>query len=384
MILSICMIVKNEEKNLRRCLDSLPLIHRNWCELVIVDTGSTDNTMNIAFEYTEKVYQHPWRNSFSEARNHSIRHAVSPWIMIMDADEQLCQESLYKIENLLLSKNAVERPTIFANVRNFYNKECTLYHELLQPRIFLNDGEFRYEGVVHNRPIHKAPYAFCPQITINHYGYLFQVEDGLAERKIINRSLPLLLEQYEKAPRNLHNLLHLVKTYAAIYDADNVIRYGEEWISEMRKIEYHEGWFPHLEGFIGIVYAYLHKGDLTNAERVAHESMRYSVRVSQIWYALGEHYVRAKDYLGAKMYFERVVKIHESAGSVYEMLLTSDMKIVIPNAYNWLASYHYNHGEFELAGEYLNKGIALNENRLELRWDVWNQRASEAGCWNIL
>ncbi|NLL52873.1 MAG: glycosyltransferase, partial [Peptococcaceae bacterium] len=83
-LLSICMMVKDEEKNLPRCLESLkPLMQQVDSELIIVDTGSTDNTVNIAKSYTERVYFHPWNNNFSEMRNITISYAQGEWILIL-------------------------------------------------------------------------------------------------------------------------------------------------------------------------------------------------------------------------------------------------------------------------------------------------------------
>ena len=98
--LSICMIVKDEESNLQRCLDSfLPIINMKddetlqpLVELIIVDTGSTDRTVNVAKKYTDKVFVKefiPW--NFSDARNYGIAKATGDWIMIVDADEELTQ-----------------------------------------------------------------------------------------------------------------------------------------------------------------------------------------------------------------------------------------------------------------------------------------------------
>lgn len=82
--LSICMIVKNEESVLARCLKSIePLAD----EIVIADTGSTDSTKRIASRFTDRVYDFPWNDDFSEARNFSFSKAVMDYIMWMDADD---------------------------------------------------------------------------------------------------------------------------------------------------------------------------------------------------------------------------------------------------------------------------------------------------------
>ena len=82
--ISVCMIVKNEEKVLERCLDSLKGL---WEELIIVDTGSTDSTKTIAKKYTDKVYDFSWTGNFSDARNYSFSKAGCDYIYCADADE---------------------------------------------------------------------------------------------------------------------------------------------------------------------------------------------------------------------------------------------------------------------------------------------------------
>ncbi|MFR9069355.1 MAG: glycosyltransferase family 2 protein, partial [Paraclostridium sp.] len=98
--LSICMIVKNEEKNIGRCLDSIKEISD---EIIIVDTGSTDRTIEICKSYFAKIIQYKWNNDFSEARNISIDYATKDYILFLDADEEIPKEDLIKIKNLLSS-----------------------------------------------------------------------------------------------------------------------------------------------------------------------------------------------------------------------------------------------------------------------------------------
>ncbi len=84
--ISLCMIVKNEEANLACCLDSVADLVD---EIIIVDTGSTDRTVEIASRYTEKVYSYSWRDDFSDARNESFSRAAMDYCMWMDADDVL-------------------------------------------------------------------------------------------------------------------------------------------------------------------------------------------------------------------------------------------------------------------------------------------------------
>jgi glycosyltransferase involved in cell wall biosynthesis len=80
------MIVKNEEAHLERCLDS---VKDMVSEMIIVDTGSTDRTVEIAHAYGAKVYHFDWCDDFAAARNESLKHATGEWLLMMDADNWL-------------------------------------------------------------------------------------------------------------------------------------------------------------------------------------------------------------------------------------------------------------------------------------------------------
>ncbi len=95
--ISLCMIVKNEEKTLARCLDTVKDLVD---EIVIVDTGSTDNTKKIARKYTDKVYDFKWCDDFSKARNFSFSKATKDYIMWLDADDVILEKDRIKLKTL--------------------------------------------------------------------------------------------------------------------------------------------------------------------------------------------------------------------------------------------------------------------------------------------
>ena len=95
--ISLCMIVKNEEKTLARCLNS---VHDLVDEIVIVDTGSSDRTKEIASEYTENVFSYPWTDDFAAARNDSFSKASMEYCMWLDADDILEQPERKKFIQL--------------------------------------------------------------------------------------------------------------------------------------------------------------------------------------------------------------------------------------------------------------------------------------------
>ncbi|MBC8066081.1 MAG: glycosyltransferase family 2 protein, partial [Chlorobia bacterium] len=97
--LSACLIVKNESKNLSRCLESLKGIVD---EIVVVDTGSTDDTVAIAESFGAKMGSFEWSHDFSAARNHSLEIATGDWVLWIDADEVLVPESVSAIQRALV------------------------------------------------------------------------------------------------------------------------------------------------------------------------------------------------------------------------------------------------------------------------------------------
>ncbi len=213
--LSICMMVKNEESNLVRCLDSLEILKAELqSELIIIDTGSTDSTVNIAQKYTDKIYHHEWNHDFSEMRNKSIGYAKGNWILIIDADEELIDP-----QALISFVKANDRNFVAAALKllNIANKKGEAGSALTTVRLFRNDGELRYEGSVHN-----IPFITGNVIELNsqiiHYGYISDDMD-LMERKFL-RTSALLLNELEKDPENIYYRFQLATTYDMYKDLD--------------------------------------------------------------------------------------------------------------------------------------------------------------------
>jgi glycosyltransferase involved in cell wall biosynthesis len=212
--LSICMIVKDEEKNLKRCLDSLkPVLEKDYTELIIVDTGSQDNTVNIAKEYTDRVYFHQWNGSFSDMRNVSISYAKGDWIFIIDADEEL--ETPDRLIKLLESELLNKYKTVRIREKHLLSvqKKKFVYH--VQERLFKNDGSFKYVGSIHNQPMYQHP-VLTTDIWLMHYGYINEDKE-LMEKKF-KRTATMLIEELKKDPNNVYYRFQLARSYMMYQD----------------------------------------------------------------------------------------------------------------------------------------------------------------------
>ncbi len=162
--ISLCMIVKNEERILRRCLDSIADLVD---EIVIVDTGSTDETKKIAGEYTESVYDFEWTDDFSAARNFAFSKATKEYIYSADADEVLNGENRGRFrllkETLLPEIEIVQMK--YANQMRFrtvYN-----FDEEYRPKLFKRLREFVWEAPIHET-VRLEPVVYDSDIVIEH------------------------------------------------------------------------------------------------------------------------------------------------------------------------------------------------------------------------
>ncbi|MDH8678585.1 glycosyltransferase [Fusibacter bizertensis] len=218
MKLSVCMMVKNEEANLERCLNSLKNIRSKVSsELIIVDTGSTDRTIEIAKSFDAKVYEHKWNNNFSEMRNISISYCNGEWVMIIDADEELVDDTLL-IKQLNQKNNDVN--AIALELQNIINSNGKIGSKIVTMRLFRNDGKFHYKGVVHNLPVVYGNVIKIDAL-LNHYGYI--ADDAQLMEAKYQRTSKLLKQELEKDPKNIYYLYQLGTTYDMHNENDKAI-----------------------------------------------------------------------------------------------------------------------------------------------------------------
>ena len=167
-MLSVCIITKNEEHNLARCLKSF---QNTGFELVVVDTGSTDQTKKIAAEYTENIYDFPWCDDFSAAKNFAVSKAAHPYVMVIDSDEYLQQ-----IDRVQLEKMIAEHPGEVGRIRRINiisGKDGKQENKEWINRIFAKES-FHYTGRIHEQVTacdEKEYRTYEAPVVIGHTGY---------------------------------------------------------------------------------------------------------------------------------------------------------------------------------------------------------------------
>jgi glycosyltransferase involved in cell wall biosynthesis len=198
---SLCMIVKNEAQNLARCLAS---VQGTVDELIIVDTGSTDQTLEIAEAARAKVFRHAWQNDFAEARNFSLQQATGDWILHLDADEALEPETRLKLKPWLSQTLA---DGVVMTQRSFTaGGDLVRYDDLHITRLFRNRRGYCYEQAIHEqiRPSieRRGGGVVASDFIIWHYGYAVLTAQGQTSRA--KRNLELLEPALAAAPRDAY------------------------------------------------------------------------------------------------------------------------------------------------------------------------------------
>jgi tetratricopeptide (TPR) repeat protein len=201
-LIAATLIVKNEAKVLGACLES---IRHVVDEIIVVDTGSTDDSVEIARRHGALVYEHPWTGDFAEARNEALERTACEWILYIDADERLDAVERADVERLLTGA-----PEVAFRILLKPDSGSTPYREY---RIWRQDPRIRFEGVIHEKvvpAIHRVAdqdgrAVGVADLLLTHVGY-----EGDQTHKH-HRNLPLLRRQLEVEPDNLFNLHHLAR-----------------------------------------------------------------------------------------------------------------------------------------------------------------------------
>ena len=358
-ILSICIMVKDEEVNIVRCLESLkPLLAAVAAELIIVDTGSTDNTVNIVKRFTDKVYHHPWNNDFSAMRNITIGYATGEWILIIDADEEL--EKPEGVIAFLRLKHDQKLGGALLMVKNFAKDSD--YVMLMSPRVFRRTPEFRYIGVVHNEPVTEGIFVDSGSF-LNHYGYI-STDKELMERKF-ERTGALLRAELAKNPANIYYRFQLANTYAMHGDKAEALREAQR--------AYYDHWQDdellkkHIYVFGGILqFSNSNNKFDDEAIRIAKHGISLEEEYIDLYFYLAQIYAKRSEFAEASENYRRFLALADNFANLKVRLNVAINHYTLPykkEAYYNLAAMEYKNGRYESAGELLEK--VLQEDQVD-------------------
>lgn len=217
LTLSLCMIVRDEEDMLARCLAAAaPAVD----EMIIVDTGSRDATIQIARSFGARVIEYAWTDSFSEARNISFDAATGDWLISLDADQVLVEEDAAALRAL----TGQTWREAFYLVETSHVGDANDGYEVINHRlkVFRNRPEYRYTGRVHEQISQTLP-LYAPRrieqtpIRLQHYGYLKSVLDAKGK---VQRNIDLLRVAVDENPADTSLRFTLGSEYVAAGDVE--------------------------------------------------------------------------------------------------------------------------------------------------------------------
>lgn len=149
--ISLCMIVRNEADTIERCLRSAaPAVD----ELIVVDTGSTDDTVRIARRYGAVVFSAEWEDDFAAARNVGLERATGDWILVLDADEELAEDAPERLRACVRDRSCSGYYVTIYNYFHSFSEDAAVHSSI---RLFRNDPRHRFEGAIHDKSLR----AFC-------------------------------------------------------------------------------------------------------------------------------------------------------------------------------------------------------------------------------
>lgn len=228
MLLSIGMIVKNEEKYLRRCLEAIsPILREVPSELIIADTGSTDRTVEIAREFTDNVFHFEWCDDFGAARNSTLKKAKGEWYMYLDADEivQDCTD-------LIRFFNSGEYRSFNSGIvtlKSFNDESQIVKATIHLTRLAKKRADLKFINPIHERlNILKEPYKHL-DFVIDHYGYVTKNNEEFIKTKI-ERNLKIMFAEEQKKPDDCLNLYNICQAYMLDKNMEAALKYCDKGI----------------------------------------------------------------------------------------------------------------------------------------------------------
>lgn len=333
MRVPVCIITKNESQKLARCLESLAKLGDLLGEVLVLDTGSSDDSIQVAERFGAKVYQQAWRGDFAWARNYLASQAKCDLVLFLDTDEWVAGVDIPALEALLGQVDL--RQTVGRIVR--LNLNQTSQTQSLEPRLYLK-SYFNFRGKIHeqvNRQDGGPVYYQDIPLVIRHDGYASQ-ELLLAKAQ---RNLDLLLTELAKYPQDSYLLFQVGKSY---YSQKNLVQAQRYFEASLKlKPVYSLGYvFNCLECLVLILLA---------TEQVS---------AAQRWLATYPEYEHDGDYIYLQALSFFVEKNYDFAKKYFNLALKQPI-VKVAGRNDFLAHYYLGlvykeEGALGLAKQHLN------------------------------
>jgi len=336
--ISLCMIVKNEEKTLQRCLDSVKDIVD---EIVIIDTGSIDNTKNIAIKYTDKIYDFNWINDFSAARNYSYDKATMDYVLWLDADDVILPADRAKFIELINSLDP-SVDIVMMKYNAAFDEQGNAALSYLRERLSKRAGKFRWQEPVHEYlPVEGN--ILISDICITH----LREHPPLPGRNLAIYE-DIISQGKELTPRGLFYYARELKDNgkydAAIEYFNKFLNSGQGWVED------------NINACYELAKCYKEKADYKKSLTTMLKSFEYDIPRAEACCQIGYYFKTIESYEQALFWFDLATKLPKNSWG----FIQEDYWGFIPCIE--LCVCYYKLGKIEEAIKYNNKAAEYKPN----------------------
>lgn len=319
---TLCMITKNEESNIASCIQSVKYLVD---EMIVVDTGSDDSTIDQALKAGAKVFNFDWQYDFAAARNFGLDRATGDWILVLDADETLEYIDIGTFNNILRANTQIEGYFIHIESYIGYGEDKIVDQAV---RLFRNRKEYHFQGAIHEqvaasiRANNQGQGLAVTDLKIIHRGYLnetIQAKDKHSRNmEVINRALT-------NHPDNPFLRYGLAIEYL---QQDNVVRGNQELIKALQYMTGGEGYFQNV--VLTLVNGLLKVGERVQAKNLLDQVVVILPQQGELRLLQGMIAFYDGDYQEAVQFFKQastgiddmkqLERVYQLCGDIYNSL----------------------------------------------------------------
>jgi glycosyltransferase involved in cell wall biosynthesis len=358
MKISSCLIVKNEAENIERCLNSIKDISN---EIIVVDTGSTDNTKEIALKFGAKIYDFTWDNNFSNAKNYALDQATGDWIIFLDADEYFesnTKKILGRVFEHIHNNKAIDG--VLCKMINTEGLNGKIISENPTVRIFRGKCGIRFSGAVHEQLLKNNKPFSAANITdysllIYHTGY----SSVLLPEKI-KRNLKILEGQIAKNEITNLTYYYMSSMHNNLDNYEESIKYALLALKEPTIKDTIMAYQPYVL-LIKSMFALKDKYKADEIEKYANEAIEAFPTHPEVWYVRALVKKMQQDYHAAIDSFLRAIEYNKN----FNLLLNNNFPGQLQGVYYSLAETYKLAGDPIHALEYYFEALKIDKHNID-------------------
>lgn len=311
--ISACMIVRNEAVHI---IHSIPALLPYVEEVIVADTGSTDDTISLARSFGARVFEHPWKDDFSEARNRALAAVTQPYVLVVDADECLVKASVPALQAYCAAVPSLPGTVQIRNLSDDPDAAVTI---TVLPRLFPARSGYHYAGRIHEqlRWNGEVPALIETGVVLDHQGY---TQASIQKGNKVARNIRLLEREAQERPDDPYVQFQLAKT---LYVGRQFERAAAAFQQVIDTISQHPGLQPAFLPTLLVQYAYslLHLREFGALFQVVEAGIELYPDLTHLYFVYGQALIELKDparFHEVRSVFESCLQLGDPPPGKYE------------------------------------------------------------------